>query len=285
MTTSTATVGPGPELVAGRWWARERIQNAGVLLATSTLLVLLWHLAVVFFDLPSYLLPKPLAVGQAFFNGITASPTSEVSLIYQMALTMRAAMIGFGVAAILGIILGTVAAQSRLLERLLMPYVFGLQSMPKIAIAPLLMIWFGFGVTSKAALAGLLTFFPVMVNTYTGMSIVDRDMVRLFRSLRASKFQTLVRLNIPAAAPMIFAGIDIAVVQALLGAVVAEFIAGQDGIGTQLIRYQYINNTAGVFAALLTLALTGILLHGLVSIVKRRVIYWHEDPRDAGQKV
>lgn len=262
------------------WRPSERQINILTLVGTASGLIVLWHLLVVWMEPPTYLMPAPLDVGRALFNGVVASsPMSESSLLYQMAITLRAAAIGFGVAAVFGVLLGTIAAQAPLLERVLMPYVFGLQSMPKIAIAPLLMIWFGFGVTSKAALAGLLTFFPVVVNTYTGMSIVDKDMVKLFKALRASRMNTLFRLSLPAAAPMIFAGLDIAVVQALLGAVVAEFIAGQEGIGTQLIRFQYINNTAGVFAALIVLAVTGVLLHAMVAVLKRRVIYWHADPR------
>src|SRR5262249_26061297 len=154
--------------------------------------------------------------------GLTKSPTSKASLLYQFFVTFKAAMYGLVVGAVGGVVVGMLAAQFKSVERVLMPYVFAIQSTPKVAVAPLLMIWFGFGVTSEAILAGLLAFFPLVVNTFVGMNLVDRERLRLFAALRASKIEVMLRLRLPTALPMILAGLEIAVVQALLGAVVAE---------------------------------------------------------------
>jgi NitT/TauT family transport system permease protein len=225
--------------------------------------------------MPSYLLPSPSEVWQSLWPGLTENPTSRASLLYQFSITFKAAMIGLFFGAAAGITVGMVAAQFKWLERITMPYVFAIQTTPKVAIAPLLMIWFGFGLASEAILAGILAFFPLVVNTFTGMHLVDRERLRLFAALRASRMQVMTRLRMMTALPMILAGLEIAVVQALLGAVVAEFIAGQAGIGTQIVQFQSVSNTAGVFAAIIVLAAAGILLHTIVKFARTRFIFWH----------
>jgi NitT/TauT family transport system permease protein len=237
-------------------------------------LLVLWQVLVVGLDIPYYLLPTPTEVVKALWNGLTAPINETSSLLFQIGSTMRAMVLGFVGGGLLGILLGMIISESVALERVVMPYVFGMQSVPKIAIAPLLLIWFGFGLTSKAVLAGLLAFFPVLINTYAGMRMVDRDSLRLFRSLKARRWQVLWKLKLPNALPSILAGLDIAVVQSLLGAVVAEFISGKDGIGVAILQYQFINDTAGVFSALTVLALTGIILHWGVRTVEKKVLFW-----------
>jgi len=190
-------------------------------------------------------------------------------------------MIGLAVGASAGTLVGMVAAQFKLIERIFMPYVFALQATPKVALAPLLMIWFGFGGTTKAVLAGILAFFPLVVNTFAGMNLVDSERLRLFSSMRATRFDVMVRLRLMTALPLISAGFEIAVVQALLGAVVAEFIAGQDGIGTQIVQFQAVSNTAGVFAAIIVLSTSGVMLHALVRLARTKLIFWHSETSGA----
>lgn len=254
---------------------RRRWQTALTFLASFALLVAVWWMVTASGQVQDYLLPAPDAVARSLIAGLTEPLTSEASILYQFGVTFRAAFIGLIVGGLLGVLVGTVAAQSALLERLLMPYVFGLQSMPKVAIAPLLMIWFGFDLTSKTILAGILVFFPMVVNTFTGMNLATREHVRLFTSLRASRLDVIFRLRLPTALPLILAGVEIAVVQALLGAVVAEFIAGQAGIGTMIIRYQSVNDTASVFGALVVLAAAGILMHSIVRFCRLRLVFWN----------
>jgi NitT/TauT family transport system permease protein len=250
----------------------ERTVNATVLLGSLVAVVLVWWAIVKLGNLPSYELPSPFAVWKALWAGITTTGSS--SLLYQFLITFRAAMIGLLFGGIAGIVVGAIAAQFKALERLLMPYVFAIQTMPKVAIAPLLMIWFGFGQATETILAGLLAFFPLVVNTFTGMNLVDRERLRLFAALRATRIQTMVGLRTMTAIPMILAGLEIAVVQALLGAVVAEFIAGQDGIGTQIVQMESNSNTAGIFAAIILLAVAGIVLHAIVRFIRTKAIFW-----------
>lgn len=273
MSNATITPPTTPRRVAAvRRPANERVVTAMVFITSLVAIIVIWWAIVKIGNLPSYELPGPLPVWDALWSGVTTGGSS--SLLFQFLITFRAAMIGLAVGAVVGIAIGGVAAQFKFMERLLMPYVFAIQTMPKIAIAPLLLIWFGFGQASETILAGLLAFFPLVVNTFTGMNLVDREQLRLFAALRATRVQTMVGLRTMTAIPMILAGFEIAIVQALLGAVVAEFIAGQDGIGTQIVQMESNSNTVGIFAAVILLALAGIVLHGIVRFVRTRVIFW-----------
>lgn len=258
----------------------EQGRGVAVLVTSFVCFVLLWWATVKIGDIPSYILPSPAAVWDALWPGLTQDPTSNSSLLYQFSITFKAAMYGLVVGALAGVTIGMLAAQFKPVERVLMPYVFAIQSTPKVAIAPLLMIWFGFGITAEAILAGLLAFFPMVVNTFAGMNMADREQLRLFAALRATKGQIMVRLRFMTALPMILAGLEIAVVQALLGAVVAEFIAGQSGIGTQIVSFQSVSNTAGVFAAIIVLAVAGILLHAIVKLARTKLIFWQADGKE-----
>lgn len=253
---------------------RDRGLTAVTVVSSAVVVVFLWWLIVRESHTPSYVVPSPVSVAQTLWKGLTVSPASSQSLLHQFGSTFEAAMIGLGVGGVIGVAIGAVAAQFRWLERLLMPYVFGFQTMPKVAIAPLLMIWFGFGQTSKAMLAGTLAFFPLVVNTFTGMNLVEREHLQLFTSLRASKMDFMLRLRLPGALPMVMAGLEIAIIQALLGAVVAEFIAGQSGIGTEIVLFEQTSNTSGIFAVLVILAVAGALLHAIVRYIHRRVVFW-----------
>lgn len=264
-----------------QWLGGRRVRASATFVVTGIFFVIIWWSIVAVGHLPSYLLPTPKAVWEALWPGITQPITSPASLIYQFLITFKAAMIGLAVGASAGTLVGMVAAQFKLIERIFMPYVFALQATPKVALAPLLMIWFGFGGTTKAVLAGILAFFPLVVNTFAGMNLVDSERLRLFSSMRATRFDVMVRLRLMTALPLISAGFEIAVVQALLGAVVAEFIAGQDGIGTQIVQFQAVSNTAGVFAAIIVLSTSGVMLHALVRLARTKLIFWHSETSGA----
>jgi NitT/TauT family transport system permease protein len=235
--------------------------------------VAVWWIWTAHSHVQSFVFPGPSAVARALWYGVT-SPVDATNILYQLGITTLAAMIGLLIGGALGIVLGALAAQFKPAERLVMPYVFGIQTMPKIALAPLIFTWFGFGETPKEVLAGLLAFFPLVVNTYAGMNLVEQDSIDLFASLRATRLEEMVKLRLPTALPLVFAGLEIAVVNALLGAVVAEFIAGQDGIGTTMIKLQSASNTAGIFACLIVLAVAGILLHSIVRILRLKLVFW-----------
>lgn len=262
----------------GHWgaWLRDRERQQTVFTVSAAFLVVmgLWSGLVALLRIPAYVLPAPQEVGVALWTGVAQPVGSQASLVYQVWVTFWAAMIGLIAGGGLGLLIGGLAAQFRPLERLFMPYVFGFQTMPKIAIAPLIMIWFGFGQAPGVILAGMLAFFPMVVNTYAGMNLVDFDHLQVFRSFRASRAMILMKLRLPTALPLIFAGLEIAIIEALLGAVVAEFIAGQAGAGTTILRFEGDSQTASVFAVLIMLAILGIVLHVLVRVLRGRLVFW-----------
>jgi NitT/TauT family transport system permease protein len=238
------------------------------------LLLALWEAAVRVLDLPPYILPAPEAVWRALVSGIAVSPASPLGYYLPLWGTLRNAAIGFAIGSGTGLLLGSLMAESRFIEKLLMPYAFALQSLPKVAIAPLVVIWFGFGSGSKIAIAALLALFPVMINSFTGLRATEPERLDLMKALSASRLETYRIVKLPSAAPYIFAGLDMAVVYALLGTIVAEFLGAQQGMGVVITQAEAVNDVAGVFAALVILGAAGIALHLLVQRVEKRVVHW-----------
>jgi NitT/TauT family transport system permease protein len=255
---------------------RTRRTVNGSVIAGIGLIVLigLWVLAVRFMQVPSYILPAPEAVLRALWAGLAVNPASPQGYYLPLWSTLSNAAAGFAIGTGLGLVLGSLMAESRTVEKLLMPYAFALQSLPKVAIAPLIVIWFGFGDGSKVAIAALLAFFPVLINSFTGLRATEPERIDLMRSLSATRFETYRIVKLPNAAPFIFAGLDMAVVYSLLGAIVAEFLGAQQGMGVLITQAQAISDVAGVFAALVILGVLGIVLHTSVRRLESRVVHW-----------
>lgn len=257
---------------------RKRTRPAvnGSFIAGIGLIVLigLWVFAVRFMHVPSYILPAPEAVLRALWAGLAINPASPQGYYLPLWSTLSNAAAGFAIGTGLGLVLGSLMAESRTVEKLLMPYAFALQSLPKVAIAPLIVIWFGFGDGSKVAIAALLAFFPVLINSFTGLRSTEPERIDLMRSLSATRFETYRIVKLPNAAPFIFAGLDMAVVYSLLGAIVAEFLGAQQGMGVLITQAQAISDVAGVFAALVILGVLGIVLHTSVRHLESRVVHW-----------
>jgi len=233
-----------------------------------------WEGAVHLLHLPGYILPDPAAVVRALWSGIAVAPSSPLGWYIPLWSTFRNAAFGFLIGTLLGLLLGSMMAESRTIERLVMPYAFALQCLPKVAIAPLIVIWFGFGDGSKIAIAALLALFPVMINSFTGLSAVEPERIDLMHSLSATRLETYRLVKLPNAAPYIFAGLDMAVVYALLGTIVAEFLGAQQGMGVVITQAESVTDVAGVFAALIILGALGMALHGIVRALERRVVHW-----------
>jgi len=238
--------------------------------------LVIWHFSVVILDIRPFILPSPVSVAKALWRGVTEDPTTKTSLLYMMGITLKGALAGYAFGATAGILLGILAGESQAVQRIVLPWAFVLQSVPKIAIAPLIMIWFGYGTPPAIVLSALLVFFPCLLNTHRGMTMIERDYLLLMRGLRASRWQTLIKLKLPTALPLMMVGLDLGVVFALLGVIVSEFVASQAGIGVAILQYQYINNTAGVFAALVVLAVVANLLHFLVAFADRKLVFWSQ---------
>ena len=255
---------------------RARKGMNGTLVSCIGLIVLFagWALAVQLLDVPSYILPSPQAVWRALWSGLAVSPSSPLGYYLPLWGTLKNAAVGLAVGAGAGLALGSLMAESRTVEKLIMPYAFALQSLPKVAIAPLIVIWFGFGDGSKVAIAALLAFFPVLINSFTGLRATEPEKLDLMRSLSATRFETYRIVKLPNAAPYIFAGLDMAVVYALLGTIVAEFLGAQQGMGVVITQAQAVSDVAGVFAALVILGVLGIVLHSSVRRLEHRVVHW-----------
>lgn len=262
-----AAAAPRPPWRAG--WGLAFPVSFGALLA-------LWWFATTFLDVPRYVLPTVGDTAQALYIGTIDRAFERGGLLLPLLASLKAAALGYLFGAGAGFLLAAAMAESEPVRRVVMPYVVALQSLPKVALAPLMVIWFGFGLESKVVLASLVCFFPMLIASFTGFSSVNRDQMKLFRSIRASRIQIFRYLKLPNAAPMVFAGLDMAIVYALIGTIVAEFVGGQEGIGVSIIQMRFVNDTASVFAALFLLALTGILLHAAVRAVEARAIYWTE---------
>jgi NitT/TauT family transport system permease protein len=210
----------------------------------------------------------------ALWRGITSS-----LYVDHIWITLSETLLGFIVGTSLAFLFGTVIALSRPVEYFLYPFIVMFQSMPKVALAPLIIVWFGLGLMSKVVNAALVAFFPLMVNTIVGLRSAEEDKVNLMKSLAATKTQIFWMLQLPNAMPYIFAGLEIAMIFALIGAIVAEFVGAQSGLGMLIQSMNFTMDVAGQFSVLLLLSLLGLLLNGIVIGVRRRVLFW-----DASQK-
>jgi NitT/TauT family transport system permease protein len=183
-------------------------------------------------------------------------------------------LLGFLVGTVLAFMLGTAVALSRKFEYFLYPFIVMFQAMPKVALAPLIIVWFGLGLTSKVINAALVAFFPLMVNTIVGLRSAEEDRINLMRSLAASRTQIFFMLQLPNALPYIFAGLEIAMIFALIGAIVAEFVGAEKGLGMLIQSMNFNMDVAGQFSILLILSLLGLVLNGIVSLARRRLLFW-----------
>lgn len=233
------------------------------------LLLAFWEWGGEFFGMPDFVLPRLTKVTRIFLD-------HSVLVLYSANayVTLQEALFGLVIGGGLGFVMGVALTESRALFNTFYPYIVALQCMPKVAIAPLLVIWFGFGITSKVTVVGLLCFFPVLVNTISGIRSVSAENRELFRAIRASRMTTLTHLLIPAALPSILTGIEIAIVVSLLGAIVGEFVGAEKGLGVLLLQAQFQMNIPGVFAILLVLALLGVIFNVAIRAVRRKALFW-----------
>ncbi len=240
---------------------------AGYLL-TFLLMTGLWELIVVIFHPPLYELPGPVQV----MNGLVRYR----SLIFNNSLvTLRETVIGLGMAIVIGVPLGAAIAFSRIVEKLLYPVLVSTQSIPKIAMAPLLIVWFGFGSLTNAIVAVSVAVFPIIISTTLGLSSIDPDMVRLGQVMGANRRRLFLRVRAPLALPSVFAGLKIAVTLAVIGAVVGEFLAASSGLGYIVQQSTGNLQTVLTFDALIVLSVMGIILFGCIQVMERLLLPWH----------
>ena len=240
------------------------------------ILMLTWEILVRLLGVKLYILPPPSAV---FVTLWTKWATIRTAAWY----TAQPMLIGYGFAVLVGVALALSFALSRLVESIVYPQIVFLQIIPKIAIAPLFMIWFGYGLTSKVLIVFLLSFFPVVVSAVQAFRSMDPDIRDLARITGASPVRMFFKVQVPHALPTMFTGFKVAAALASTAAVVAEFVSSDRGLGYLLVDYTNRFDTPGVFAAILVLSVMGLALYATVEAIERVSIPWHVSQRiDAG---
>jgi NitT/TauT family transport system permease protein len=233
----------------------------------------LWEALIAAFHVSPIIFPPPSKIAVRFYELIATG-----QIWPHFGATLASILSGFGIGIVAGVVVGAMVSLLPLFERLIYPYLVALQSVPKIAIAPLFVLWFGYGIMSKVVITALVCFFPVLVAVIAGFQSTDRDQLEMMKSFGASRWQTLRRLRIPAALVVIFAGIEIAAVLAVIGAVVGEFVGAQRGLGYLITALNFSLDVPGVFAVLIFLSMIGMSIHGLVRWAGRRCVFWiHRD--------
>jgi NitT/TauT family transport system permease protein len=239
---------------------------------TFVILVALWIFYLRAFKVPDYILPTPWSVVQALIHAF-ASGFIWPHLFYTLKSTLWGYLIGCGV----GFLLGAALAESKIFEKFIHPYIVLLQSMPKVALAPLLIVWFGFGIESKIAMVVLMCFFPVFVNALVGFKQTDPDLIDVMRVSSASRLRIFFHVKLPTAAGTLFAGLEISIVLSLIGAVVGEFVAAERGMGTLLQKAATDLNMALMLATVFILAFLGLAGSLLIRFLHRKIIFWEHE--------
>jgi NitT/TauT family transport system permease protein len=250
------------------------LRNSLLFLAVAVGVVILWHLVVTITKVNPVIFPKPSDVARAMWDSLTAPPSSRVSYLPHLTQTLSEVLGGYVVGCTAGLLLAIISLYVRLFEVLVRPFVVAFQSMPKIALAPLVVVWFGFGFNSKFALVVVATFFPLFVNGLVGFRSVDIGLIRMMRSFNASSFQIFRKVQFRASLPFVFAGLEIAVVHAVTSAVAAEFLGGQKGLGVRIIESEQTLDVPSIFGVLILLALMGAILNFIIVQVRKRTVTW-----------
>jgi NitT/TauT family transport system permease protein len=257
----------------GEW--RRRLGNIALPLGLLAGVIFAWWAAVKVFGIPDYLLPSPGAVAARF--------ATDYPLLFRHAgATLSVILIGFAVSVVVGLGLAMLVVLNPVAERMLMPLIVGSQTIPKVAIAPLFVVWLGFGLAPKVAVTFLIAFFPVVISAVTGLKSVENDMLDLVRSMGARTWKEVWKVRVPTALPQIFSGFRIAITSAVVGAIVAEFVGSDSGLGYLLLTSTATLDGSLVWSALLMLVAIGIFLFVAVVKLERLVIPWHVSIRNAG---
>lgn len=255
------------------WYASEK---ARWVVAAIVAALLLWEVCVHAFGVREFIAPAPSAVFRTFFK--------DPAFYGQHAwVTLWVALVGFGLAVLFGVVFAVGITHSVWIERTLYALLVGLNSLPKVALAPLFIIWFGTGSASKTAVAITIALFPIVIDSVLGLRSVDPEVMDMARAMRASKRAILWKIRFPQALPSLFAGMKVSISLALVGTIVGEFVAGNQGLGSSILAAQSNFDTPQVFVSIFLLAVLGTLLFYAVDFVEGQLIPWH--PSHRGRKV
>ena len=243
------------------------LRQYGPPLAAILAVILVWHAVTTWLGVPAWLLPSPRAM-------VMAAHEHQALFPKHAAVTIAETLLGLVVSLLVGFPLAILIVWSPFLRRTIYPLILALQSVPKVALAPLFLVWIGYGMPSKVVIVASIAFFPILVDTVTGLALVERDLLDMVKVLRASTFQTFVKIRIPSAMPYFFSGTKVAVTLAVIGAVVGEFVGSDEGLGYLIMVSGSQLNTAMVFVSLVVLSVLGAVLFELVELVQRFTCPW-----------
>jgi NitT/TauT family transport system permease protein len=230
-------------------------------------LLLIWEVACAAFKVPAFVLPSPTLVAASLYK--YAAPIMEHSCA-----TLVRTLFGFAIAVVLGVVLGLAIGSSRIIYRGLYPVLVGFNSIPKVAVVPVFVIWFGIGTIPAVLTAFLVSFFPIAVNVATGLATIEPELLDVMRSLGASKRKILMKIGLPRSMPYFFASLKVAITLAFVGTIISETVAANSGIGYLMMAATANFDTPLVFAGLLVIAVMGIVMYAMFAVVEQRMTFW-----------
>jgi len=258
------------------WRARNRDKILAVALPLLTLGVILiaWDRAIVALNITAEVLPTPAESLSALWYGLATG-----IYVTHTVVTLQEVIYGFVLGTVSGFFVGVLVAEFKYVRMAVFPFLIVLQITPKVAIAPLFIIWLGYGIESKVAIAASISFFPVIINTVAGLRSADVEMLEMMRAFCATRWQTFARVKLKLALPYIFAGLNVAMALAVIGAIVAEFVGSTQGLGYLILQANFKLDMPQVFAVLVMLAALGIALNSVLLFLSRRTLFWHDSER------
>jgi NitT/TauT family transport system permease protein len=227
-----------------------------------------WEVAVASFSIPSFILPPPSGI-------INELMGTRVDWISHIIVTLYETLVGFALAFVLGVVTAYLIVHYKVLANIIYPYILAAQIVPKVAVAPLLYIWLGFGELPKILLAFLLAFFPIVIDTVVGLRSTDPDLLDLAKLLKAKPTQVFIHINLPSALPSIFGGMKVGMTLAIIGAIIGEFVGANRGLGFMIVLAQQHFTTTIIFASLLLLIILGILLYLVIEFAELVTMPWY----------
>ncbi len=240
---------------------------------------LAWQLSVMLLRIPEFILPSPIS---ALEHLVFRQPDANYNWPLQITTTLYEVLVSFGATALVGIAIAVLIAWSKTVHDLALPLFIFVNSLPIIAVAPIILLWFGYGIFTNVLVAFLVSFFPIVINTAAGLHEVEEDLLDLVRYLHGSKWQVFVKIRFPNALPYLFTGLKICSTMCVVGVIVAEFIGSDRGLGYIIINSQYTMDTPPIFSALIVVSVIGVLLFELVALVERIVMPWHRSETARG---
>ena len=264
-----------PPKVSRPWAAMVTVKERPEILLVPLFAVLLfggWEFLCRTNHVSDLILPTPSRILTSLYQGIRSG-----LFVTALKTTLIEIVLGFLLAAVSSFVIGTIISQVRLLELTLYPYIVAVQTLPKVAVAPLILIWVGLGIEGKIIVAAMVSFFPMLVNTIAGLKAAPQDEIDLLRSLSASRWKIFRYVQLPEALPYIFTGMNIGLVLSVLGAIIGEFIGAKSGMGYLILQMNYNMDISGMFAALVLLGAMGIFLNFIAQFIRRKVVFWRPD--------